>query len=178
MLDDCHVKYEGAADAVELLGAEVKFLPNGKQVQTLERGYSIEIDCGWHEGRKVIFMKNPKQLRRHEHRATECPASFNNTSVVLLGTELEAFVASFAKVSATNDADPTESDKPLSTRERKTLLVIIAALAKEADIDLSKPSKAAILIEAMTETIGARVDHMTIESKIKLIGDALESRAK
>jgi hypothetical protein len=81
-------------------------------------------------------------------------------------------------VPATNDAEPMESDKPLSTRERNTLLVIIAALAKEAKIEISKPSKAAIQIEELTEKMGVRVDHTTIESKIKLIDDALESRAK
>ena len=140
LLDDCHVKYEGTTDMVELLGVEVKFHPNGKQVQTLELGGSIEIDCGWHEGRKVIFMKSPKQRGSHEHWATKCPASFSNTSVILLGSELEAFVARFVKVPATNDAEPMESDKPLSTRERNTLLVIIAALAKEAKIEISKPS--------------------------------------
>ena len=178
LLDDCHVKYEGTADVVELLGAEVKFYPNGKQVQTLELGYSIAIDCGWHEGRKVIFMKSPKQLRPHEYRATESPANFNSTSVILRGSELEAFVASLAKVPSTNGAEPPETDKPLSTKERNTLLVIIAALARAAKIDLSKPSKAGESIANLTEIIGAPVDHATVEQKIRQIADALESRAK
>lgn len=69
-------------------------------------------------------------------------------------------------------------DKPLLAKERNTLLVIIAALAKEAKIDYSKPSKAATQIEAMTEKLGARVDHATIENKIKMIDDAIESRGK
>lgn len=69
-------------------------------------------------------------------------------------------------------------DKPLATKERNTLLVIIAALAKEAKIDLAKPSKAGLAIAHLTEKIGAPVDHATIEEKIKLIKNALESRAK
>lgn len=69
-------------------------------------------------------------------------------------------------------------DKPITTRERNSLLIIIAALAKEAKIDLSKPSKAGVIIEDMTARLGSRVDHETISQKIKMIADALESRAK
>jgi hypothetical protein len=69
-------------------------------------------------------------------------------------------------------------DRPIGTRERNTLLVIIAALAKEANIDLTKPSKAGELIANMTQKLGAPVDHATIEQKIKLIENALESRSK
>ncbi len=70
------------------------------------------------------------------------------------------------------------NDKPLSSKERNTLLVIIAALAKEAKIDLSKPSKAGEQIANLTERFGTPVDHSTIEQKIKQIADAIESRAK
>ena len=70
------------------------------------------------------------------------------------------------------------NDKPLLPKERNTLLVIIAALAKEAKIDLSKPSKAGEAIAHLTELIGAPVDHSTIEQKIKQIYAALERRAK
>lgn len=73
---------------------------------------------------------------------------------------------------------PICEQKPMGARERNTLLIIIAALAKEARIDLSKPSKAGAFIANLTEIIGAPVDHSTIEQKIKLIANALESRAK
>lgn len=78
-----------------------------------------------------------------------------------------------------NEEKPKQkADKPLLLRERNTLLVIIAALAKEAKIDLSKPAKAGENIAHLTELIGAPVDHSTIEQKIKQIADALASRAK
>lgn len=70
------------------------------------------------------------------------------------------------------------TDKPLASKERNTLLIIIAALAAEAKIDLTKPSKAGETIAHLTEKIGAPVDHATIEGKIKLMKNALESRAK
>lgn len=66
----------------------------------------------------------------------------------------------------------------LSTRERQTLLIIIAALCKEAGIDPSRPQAAGATIEALTECIGARVDQETIARKLKLIDEALESRTR
>ena len=70
------------------------------------------------------------------------------------------------------------TEKSLGERERKTLLVIIAALAKMADIDVAKPSKAAVAIESQTIRMGARVSDRTIEDHLKRIPAALEDREK
>ena len=59
--------------------------------------------------------------------------------------------------------------KDLGSRERTTLLTIIATLAKEAEIDISQPSKAALVIENLTELLGERVAARTIEDKLNLI---------
>jgi hypothetical protein len=69
-------------------------------------------------------------------------------------------------------------EKPISDKERETLLVIIAALAKEAKIDISKTSKAGVLIAAITQQLGAPIGATTIETHLKKISQALESRAK
>jgi hypothetical protein len=71
-----------------------------------------------------------------------------------------------------------ETRKPLGARERSTLLTIVAALAKAAGIDVSKPSKAGVAIEAMTTDLGARVSARAIEDHLKDIPDALERRGK
>lgn len=68
-------------------------------------------------------------------------------------------------------------EKPIGPRERNTLLVIIAALAELAKIDLKKPSKAASAIEAQTAIMGARVASRTIEEHLKRITEALEGRS-
>ena len=65
------------------------------------------------------------------------------------------------------------TEKPLERRERTTLLVIIAALAKLARIDVTKPSKAAGNIENQTELMGARVAARTIENHLKRCREAL-----
>ena len=71
-------------------------------------------------------------------------------------------------------------DKPLKTYERKTLLTIIAALAKEAKISItvSNTGKAAGFIEGLTAELGARVSKRAIEEHLKRIPDALETRMK
>lgn len=72
--------------------------------------------------------------------------------------------------------EPTE--KPLGKRERDTLLVIIAALAKLAKMDVSKPSNAAKKIESQTLLMGARVAERTILDHLNRIPEAMEDRAQ
>jgi len=69
-------------------------------------------------------------------------------------------------------------EKPLKDIERNSLLIIIAALAKEAKVDIDKISKAGILIANMTQLIGAPIGATTIETHLKKINQALVSRTK
>jgi hypothetical protein len=68
--------------------------------------------------------------------------------------------------------------KPLATRERDTLLTIIAALCKEAKIPYDKPAKAAGLIQGTAATMGVSIGETTIEGHLKKIPDALATRMK
>ena len=76
------------------------------------------------------------------------------------------------------EAANVENDRPLATRERNTLLTIIAALCKEEKIDIGAPSKAGDLIQSMTYVMGAPVAKRTIEEHLKKIPSALEARMK
>lgn len=69
-------------------------------------------------------------------------------------------------------------EKPLIDKERQTLLVIIAALAKEAKVNISKVSKSGELIANLTQIIGAPIGATTIETHLKQIPEALQSRTK
>jgi hypothetical protein len=86
------------------------------------------------------------------------------------------------RTSALNDFEALVSqrekppEKPLERRERSTLLVIIAALAKMAKVDVTKPSAAAIAIETQTELMGTRVASRTIENHLNRIPEALENK--
>lgn len=68
----------------------------------------------------------------------------------------------------------------VKTKERRTLLCIIAALAGKANIKVNPPhtGKAALSIESLTQELGARVSKRAIEEHLKLIPDALETRMK
>jgi hypothetical protein len=68
--------------------------------------------------------------------------------------------------------------RPLGRRERDSLLVVIAALARLARIDVAKPSKAAAVIEGETSRMGSRVAARTIEDHLKRIPEALESKGE
>ncbi|EXJ14860.1 hypothetical protein D779_2066 [Imhoffiella purpurea] len=62
--------------------------------------------------------------------------------------------------------------------ERRTLLVVIEALARHAKIDTGRHEAAGAIIERLTDEIGAHVDSGTIARHLKKIPDALEARTK
>jgi hypothetical protein len=88
------------------------------------------------------------------------------------------------RTSALHDLDAQLSElehkveKPLEQRERDTLLVIIAALAELAQIDVKKPAKAGAAIESQAALLGAEVSSRSIQDHLKRIPEALERRSK
>jgi hypothetical protein len=68
-------------------------------------------------------------------------------------------------------------EKPLSTRERNTLLVLIATLCKEAKVDYEARGIASV-IEKMTEIYGARISDDKIREILALLPQAVETRSK
>ena len=75
------------------------------------------------------------------------------------------------------NAEPAKVDRPISTRARRTMLTIIAALCKQAKIDYQKRG-AAIDIKKATERIEAPVDDETIRKLLEEIEYAVDSRMK
>ena len=71
---------------------------------------------------------------------------------------------------------PTSAEKPLGTRERNTLLTIIAVLAKAAKIDIDQTGKAAGFIEGLSDEFGAHVSKRSIENHLKKVTNALTTR--
>ena len=72
---------------------------------------------------------------------------------------------------------PAKVDLPLHTRQRRTLLTIVAALCEAADIDYTERG-ASQRIKSTTELLGAPIDDGTIIKLLKEIPDALETRMK
>lgn len=67
------------------------------------------------------------------------------------------------------------SEKPLSTSERKSLLTIIAALSKAANIEYEQRG-ASTKIAALTAQVCSGLDDETVRKALKAIPDALEVR--
>ena len=105
-------------------------------------------------------------------------------SIELQGVVMEGFSPATPGAAATSTrtmpaASPKASDgKALGTRERNTLLTIIAVLCKEAKIDFEKHAKAGNLIEGMAARMALQIDEKTISLHLKKIPGALESRMK
>ncbi len=64
-------------------------------------------------------------------------------------------------------------DKPLGQRERTTLLTIIAALAKEADVDVSKPVKSGHIISALAAAMSLEVAPNTVAGHMRTLRKSL-----
>ena len=75
------------------------------------------------------------------------------------------------------DAVTVREDKKLNTRERNTLLTIIAALCEYSDIDVNQRG-VACQISRLTQEIGAPVSDDTVRHWLKMIPEALATRGK
>jgi hypothetical protein len=73
--------------------------------------------------------------------------------------------------------DSTVSNRPLTSKERNSLLVLIGALCSELEIDPSQRGVATSL-ELMTQKIGAPLTDDTIRKVLNQINEAVEARNK
>jgi len=132
---------------------------------------------GTHCQLQLHFSQNefadPKNLKEPlNHPANYYPAA---------GLPLDSVLV--VKTSALHDletqlAGPDQTEKPLEQRERDSLLVIIAALAELAEIDVKKPAAAGATIESQTALLGAEVSSRAIQNHLKRIPEALERRSR
>ena len=83
---------------------------------------------------------------------------------------LEEFIRQYAPVPAPT-SDPL--DKPLGQRERTTLLIIIAALAKEANVDVSTHAKSGEIISNLIAAIGFKVAPNTVAGHLRTLRKTL-----
>jgi hypothetical protein len=84
----------------------------------------------------------------------------------------------FAQLSNGDSPEPTNDTKPLSNRERDTLLTIIALTCREAKLDFNKPAKTANLLVNTAATMGISIGESTIEGHLKRITSALGGKTR
>lgn len=103
--------------------------------------------------------------------------------IEMASVELEAafLMEEVLKYETRHDAEapqPHRVEKPIGTRERDTLLTIIAVACREAKLDYSKPSKTAALIQDSAAKLGIAIGETTVEGHLKKIPEALRARMK
>lgn len=98
----------------------------------------------------------------------------------VLAAAIRGLVTENAKLSnrlaSHDDRNKSEIIKPVTPRERTTLLCIIGALAREAKLDLSNPYSAGDAVEAMAPEL--QIKGRTIGDKLKLVAEAMDRRTK
>ena len=99
------------------------------------------------------------------------PSEFPQGSLLVVRRPvLEEFIRRHAP-----DPAPTSDplDKPLGQRERTTLLTIIAALAKEANVDVSTHAKSGEIISNLIAAIGFKVAPNTVAGHLRTLRKTL-----
>jgi hypothetical protein len=109
--------------------------------------------------------------------SSRSPSALSESGVLAVRVEvLDALAAKMPAPKAQPVADPPE--KPVGQRERTTLLTIIAALAEEAKIDVSKPTKAGETIAALISSIGYEVAPNTVAGHLRTLRKTLSGETR
>lgn len=136
------------------------------------------------------FMNTPVYLRWDGHRTPEYRHDFEILTWGVLFSSvpnlllfrrgsLDSLVQSEKQVNASiqNIVSQAGGRANLGSKERNTLLILIAALCREAKVDYKRRG-ISTAIQKMTEEIGAPVTDDTINRVLKQIEAALDSRSK
>jgi hypothetical protein len=106
------------------------------------------------------------------------PAGYHPANCLPAGSVIVVRTSALLDLEAQLDELDQKAKKPLEQRERDTLLVIIAALAKLAKIDVKKPAAAGATIESEADRLGVEVSSRSIQDHLNRIPEALERRRK
>ena len=115
--------------------------------------------------------RNPEKAEINELRLAVKELMIENTELFTSKMQLKN------KLQETQKNYPEKAEQKLSTRSRRTLLTIIAALCNKSGVDYQHRG-AAKRISELTEEIGAPVTDDTIRKIINEIDDAIETRLK
>lgn len=133
------------------------------------KGIESQIDEGPH------MIQEGRAIDRSESRVDCRTLNYYSHKLVIRKEELDRFISALDEVPV--ESALIEDEKPLATRERNTLLIMIGALCKQVGIDPSSPGVAKS-VAAMTELVGAPVSEETVKNKLDQVADALERRQK
>jgi hypothetical protein len=115
------------------------------------------------------YLEERKDRSREENHFPSGGLAEHDYVLVIRTSEIAKFIQSLE--------DASISEKPLTSKERNSLLVLIGALCKEVNIDPNKRGVAASLV-AMTEILGAPLTDDTVRKILGQIEGAVSVRNK
>ncbi len=159
-------------------GHQTSIMAQTSKLRRLEFSYSNNI-----RKEKLLILRKDKletlkkeadEWKRYGRYYPSCELPMDSDVVVRT-----AALREFEERITESTIDPThnKADRPLTTRQRKTCLTIIAALCLSAKID-PEARGASQRIKELTESLGVPVDDETIRTLLSEIPDALEARMK
>jgi hypothetical protein len=176
---------EGIWD-LTMLGAEnldvehkYQFMTGGPAVElaTLEGPLVNRPDGSW---ARIMahFSKNEHFNKKNLKSPNSHPDNYYPAGGLPDDAVLVVRTSSLQRLETLTSEPKATTQRPVARRERTTLLVIMAALAKLARIDVTKPSSAAVAVEGETIRMGARVAARTIEEHLRRIPEALDNKSE
>ena len=145
--------------------------------ERVERFWASLHEVEKHIADNKLGFDDALNLTREFHKNRTAPQyvagnKFPKDSLLVMRTDaLLAF-----ERSQTEPTSPLE--KPLNSRERDTLLTIIALVCKEAKLDYTKAAKTAGMIRSTADSMGVSIGESTIEGHLKLIPEALSGKSR
>jgi hypothetical protein len=122
------------------------------------------------------FSKNECATSFEKKKPVDDPDNFypefylpEPSDIVISKSEIEAFEAQWT--------EPAAEEKPLGTRERNSLLSIIAVLCEAHGYEVARAAKTAVAIRESAELAGIDIGETTIEKHLKMIPDVVRRRA-
>lgn len=115
------------------------------------------------------YLKERKDKPREENYFPSGGLAEHDYALVVRTQEITRFIQSLE--------DTPAPEKPLTSKERNSLLVLIGALCKEVEIDPNQRGVASSLV-AMTEILGAPLTDDTIRKILNQIDEAVLARNK
>jgi hypothetical protein len=173
------VKHENAGDEDHVYLDEVSEVQKGGMVDQLlqyRNGFQYLMPPTVVSGTEgeFRFFSGLRSCQNLGDRCFLIPTPLCMSEVISNGVVMAMEVATFEEFYG----GKKQNEKPLSNRERDTLLTIIGVLCKEAKLDHTTPAKTAGLIYSTAKLMGVAIGDSTIESHLKKVSDALASRMK
>lgn len=152
---------------------------------TLDKWSNSEMEIAMHICEELTYLRSINKRKEYEYQSLAFHGLEAKNGVIDEAKNIDVIAAYKALIIENKHLEcllahaksehPAKVDRPITTRQRRTLLTIIAALCDYSAINPASRNTAGD-ISKMTEEIGALVSDDTVRKMLVEIPDALESR--